>query len=372
MIVCELNIQKTRYINNNNMKCSIIIPCYKEAKNLKKLLPKIQASMTQASLLYELIIVDDNSQDGTETLIKEMAKTIPVTLLIRKNERGLSSAVIHGMNSAKGDILVCMDGDMSHNPKYLPKLIAPLIDQPSCEFVLASRFISGGEITKDWSSYRHLNSKIATTLCRPLINKAITDPVSGFFALKKDTYKNAAPLTLLGFKIGLELLIKCHCQKIIEIPIHFEDRLEGQSKLNSKEQINYIIHLNHLYDYVYPVLSSIIKFSITFLLGLLACFFLLSFDLGLSQKAGLYIYYAPFIAVQLSFFAIYYSYSKEAIKNKQPLLSYTFRLLVELTTLGIGVSLFPNTFMSPTISWSLIILGVTGRLIGKTLVKKRY
>ena len=353
------------------MKCSIIIPCYKEAENLKTLLPKIHASMIQANLLYELIIVDDNSQDGTESLIKKMAKTIPVTLLTRKNDRGLSSAVIYGMNSAKGDILVCMDGDMSHNPKYLPKLIAPLVDQPSCEFVLASRFISGGEITKNWSFYRHLNSKIATTLCRPLINKAITDPVSGFFALKKGTFKNAAPLTLLGFKIGLELLIKCHCQKIIEIPIHFEDRLEGQSKLNTKEQINYIIHLNHLYDYAYPVLSSIIKFSTTFLLGLLACFFLLSLDLGLSQKAGLYIYYAPFIAVQLSFFALYYTYSKETLKNKRPLISCGFQLLIELSTLAIGVCVYPNIFISPTINWSLITLGVSGRIIGKTIVKKR-
>ena len=168
------------------MQLSIIVPCFKEGENLKVLLPEIHKVMSPQNYSYEIIVVDDNSRDGSiETVSENAAKNIPVKILVRECERGLSSAVIHGMNKAKGDILLCMDGDMSHHPKFLPSMLKPFLADPQLDFVIGSRFTEGGEIDKNWSLYRHLNSRMATFLCRPLIDHSINDPMAGFFAIQK-------------------------------------------------------------------------------------------------------------------------------------------------------------------------------------------
>ena len=117
---------------------SIVIPTFREAENLKELLPTISRVLSAAALRGEVIVVDDNSCDGTVELIREMANS-QVRLLVRTEERGLSSAVIHGMEHATGDILLVMDADLSHPPEKLPALVAAM-QSPPTEFAIGSRY----------------------------------------------------------------------------------------------------------------------------------------------------------------------------------------------------------------------------------------
>jgi dolichol-phosphate mannosyltransferase len=175
-----------------------------------------------------------------------LAAEYPVRLVVRKNQRGLSSAVIHGMHCAAGTILVVMDADLSHPPERIPDLVSAL-QSAGADFVIGSRYVPGGSTDEDWGWLRWLNSKVATLLAWPLT--AAHDPMAGFFAIRSSTIKSAGKLDPIGYKIGLELLVKAGCRKIAEIPISFRDRLHGHSKLTLTEQINYLRHLLRLYKF---------------------------------------------------------------------------------------------------------------------------
>jgi dolichol-phosphate mannosyltransferase len=195
---------------------------------------------------YEILVVDDHSQDGTEEACAVLARTYPLRLLVRRNERGLASAVLHGMRQARGTWLVVMDADLSHPPEAVPSLVAPL-RAGKADFVLGSRYVPGGSTEEGWGLYRWLNSKIATLLAWPLAR--VHDPMAGFFALPGRLFEAAEGLDPIGYKIGLELLVKCRCRRVVEVPIHFRNRLHGHSKLSLREQVNYLRHLLRLYRF---------------------------------------------------------------------------------------------------------------------------
>ena len=239
-------------------KVSVIVPTYKEAKNIPVLTEKIDEAMKAHKLTYEIIIVDDNSQDGIDAEVKELQKKYPVNLKIRTNERGLSSAVIAGFTLSKGDIFVVMDADLSHPPEKIPEMVVPIIEGQA-EFVIGSRFVEGGSASHfNW--YRKLNAWISKTLARPLTN--VKDPMAGFFAFPKRILRDLKTLNPLGFKIGLEILVKSSPKKTMEIPIRFKERLHGESKLSTKEQLLFILHLARLFDFKYKGLSEFIRFSL--------------------------------------------------------------------------------------------------------------
>ncbi len=121
---------------------SIVVPVYREAENLPHLIPAIAARMSAAGLVYEIILVDDDSRDGTEQVAADLAKEYPLRLLVRRNERGLSTAVIHGFRHARGDILVCMDADLSHPPELIASLVAA-VRSNEADFAIGSRYIPG-------------------------------------------------------------------------------------------------------------------------------------------------------------------------------------------------------------------------------------
>jgi dolichol-phosphate mannosyltransferase len=223
---------------------SVVVPAYREAENLPVLIPRLHAALQQAGLSAEIIVVDDNSPDATPQVMAKLAEEFPVRLIVRTAERGLSSAVVRGMQEARGEILVCMDADLSHPPEKVPELVAALLEQQG-DFVIGSRYVAGGRTDDEWGWFRRLNSRVATLLARPLTTAR--DPMAGFFALRRETFRAAEPLDPIGYKIGLELMVKCRCQRVREIPIHFHDRLHGESKLSLKEQVNYLRHLGRLY-----------------------------------------------------------------------------------------------------------------------------
>jgi dolichol-phosphate mannosyltransferase len=209
---------------------------------------------------YEIIIVDDDSGDGSLEVVEELAaEGITVRMVVRKETRGLSSAVIRGFREAKGEYLVCMDADLSHPPEKIPEMIRLLADR-AADFVIGSRYVPGASTDETWGLFRWMNSRIATVLAWPFTR--VRDPMSGFFALTKSTFKGATALNPIGYKIGLELIVKSNSSSAREIPIHFANRCHGESKLCLREQANYLRHLKRLADFKYGHFSRFAQFCV--------------------------------------------------------------------------------------------------------------
>lgn len=237
---------------------SVIVPTYKERENLPELIERIGKVREQEKLPLELIIVDDDSKDGSEEYVNSLSYSW-CRIFVRKGARGLSSAVLKGFELASGEILVVMDADLSHPPEKIPQMVK-LIEVGEADMVVGSRYVPGASTDEKWGIFRWINSMVATLLAKPLTT--VKDPMSGFFALKRELLLNAGPLNPTGYKIGLELLVKCPVKKVVEIPIHFAQRAHGKSKLNLREQINYLIHLRRLYFYKYENLTYFLHFSV--------------------------------------------------------------------------------------------------------------
>ncbi len=242
---------------------SIVVPTYLEAENIPHLCRKIDQELTAASLSYEIIISDDDSQDGTVDICNSLRddENLPVTLLHRTQNRGLSPAVVDGIAIAKGDVIVVMDADLSHPPQKIPE-IARLLISGEARFVVGSRYVEGGRIDDNWPLWRRLNSLAATLPARYIV--PLADPMSGFFGLCRKDVPAAEDLSPIGYKIGLELCVKgCFTKaEVAEVSISFSDRLHGASKMNFREQLNYLRHLRRLYHYRFPRPMEIFQFII--------------------------------------------------------------------------------------------------------------
>ena len=221
---------------------SIVIPTYQEVENLKLLVPVIRECLSQNNIPFEIIIVDDNSQDGSEELINSLNFT-DVRLVVRKSERGLSSAVYNGLSVAKGEILCFMDADFSHPPEALSGMYRMI--NSGIDLVVGSRFVEGGG-TQRWPFVRKLTSWVARIMARPLT--PVKDVTTGFFMFKSNVVPEGK-LNLNGFKIGLEILVKGNYTTVREFPIVFKDRQLGYSKLTGKVMREYLAQLFELYTY---------------------------------------------------------------------------------------------------------------------------
>jgi dolichol-phosphate mannosyltransferase len=225
---------------------SIVVPTYKEAENLPHLSRAIADSLRPEGLAYEVLFIDDDSQDGSEEIVAELSKSQPVRIIVRKDERGLATAVIHGIEAAAGDFIVVMDADLSHPASAIPGMVEQLHSGES-DFVLGSRYVEGGTIHNEWTVFRKLNSIVPSLLARPLCH--LKDPMSGFFAIRRSDMPDPSRLSPVGYKIALEIFVKGRFHHASEVPIHFADRQFGQSKLSLKEQLNFLRHLARLYAY---------------------------------------------------------------------------------------------------------------------------
>lgn len=248
------------------IEVSVIVPTFREAENLTILIPQIAAAMDLAGIEYEIVIVDDDSQDGTIDACERLAQSFPIHLITRRDERGLATAVVCGLRAAQGEILVVMDADLSHAPSAIPDLVAAC-RSPFVDFVIGSRHVEGGSIDSRWTRYRHWNSRIASWLARGLT--AAQDPMAGFFAIQKVNFEQAKEIRPLGYKIGLELIVRCGCRRVVEVPIAFRDRTRGESKLTFGQQLLYLQHLGRLYAAKYARLSRFVRFGLVGLSGMM-------------------------------------------------------------------------------------------------------
>lgn len=239
-------------------KVSIIVPTYNEKENIPKLLNRIFSTFRKNKINGEVIIVDDNSPDGTGLLAKKLMKKYKnLKVLQRKEKMGLSSAILDGLKITNGKILGVMDADLSHPPETIP-LMLNVIKKENADFVIGSRYVKGGKI-KGWDFYRKTVSKVGTLLSKIFTN--VKDPMSGFFLIKNKCIKGIQ-FNPTGFKICLEFIVKANYNKIIEVPFTFIERKKGKTKIGFKEYYNYLHHLFNLFCYKKPNLSQLIKFCI--------------------------------------------------------------------------------------------------------------
>ncbi|OGS56031.1 MAG: hypothetical protein A3K60_02690 [Euryarchaeota archaeon RBG_19FT_COMBO_56_21] len=231
----------------------MIVPTYNEKDNIDELVQRVSKTNPGA----EIVIVDDNSPDGTSDRVRELAKSYKMKVITRSGKLGLSSAVMEGFAAATGDILVVMDADLSHPPEKIPELVGK-IESGEAEIVFGSRHVEGGSI-ENWPFYRKVVSKGAALLARGLTK--VKDPMSGFFALKRSVI-DGVTLDPVGYKIGLEILVKGKYSKVVEVPIRFANRKAGKSKLGGSEMLRYIDHVSMLYEHRRFWLGKYLKFAL--------------------------------------------------------------------------------------------------------------
>jgi len=195
---------------------------------------------------YEILVVDDDSRDGTAELVTAIALKDPrVRLITRKRERGLSGAILHGWQHTGADILGAMDADLQHPPETLPILIAAI--QSGSDVAIASRYASGGQLP-GWNPFRKLISVVAVALTSPLQRPSsrAMDPMSGFFLVRRRCVHNVM-FQPSGFKLLLEILVRSPIGKISEVPFTFGRRTAGRSKANLMVAWEYLRLLARLY-----------------------------------------------------------------------------------------------------------------------------
>lgn len=226
---------------------SVIVPTYREAANVATLVRRVK-TVAEANLLQiEMLIVDDRSDDGIVEAVRALGEDSWLLLVTRAGPRSLSGAVLEGFRRARCERCVVMDGDLSHPPEAIPQMLAAL-DDPGVDFVFGSRYIAGGTTDAAWPLTRRVNSFLGRVMARPLGIDA-RDPTSGFFAVRRSRVLAAADLNPIGYKVALEILVKCHCRNIREVPIHFRNRLYGKTKLGLRQQLEYLEHLRRLWQY---------------------------------------------------------------------------------------------------------------------------
>jgi len=243
------------YMSTTSTGASIIVPTFREAPNIEPLVKRVFAAVRQAGIEAELIIVDDDSQDGTENIVQSLQSDYPVRMIVRHGQRDLSSAVLAGFREARCDKVLVLDADLQHPPEMVPVLLERL-GRDDCDFVSGTRYGRGGAIVEDWPWLRRLTSRAATKMARPLT--PLSDPMSGFFTMYRRTWEQAASLNPIGQKIGLELYVKGGCRRPAEVPIEFGTRSAGESKLTMHELVGYLRHLLRLYRFRFPWLIRLL------------------------------------------------------------------------------------------------------------------
>ncbi|MBP9773609.1 MAG: polyprenol monophosphomannose synthase [Candidatus Peribacteraceae bacterium] len=222
---------------------SLILPTFNESGNIVSLLNELSRCLT--TIEYEIIVVDDDSPDGTWRLVQEYGQhDAHVRVVRRVGERGLSSAVLRGFETAKGNVLAVMDADGQHDTQLL--LTMNTLVNEGKGVVIGSRYIAGGSIG-EWDERRHTLSRIATALAVRLCRVRVKDPMSGFFALSRSVYEQSLPsLNPKGFKILLDFLVHLPAGTTVEeIPLQFGVRTAGESKLSRRVQLEFV---QYLYD----------------------------------------------------------------------------------------------------------------------------
>jgi len=244
-------------------KAVIVLPTYNEAKNISEVIQKIfTVAKSISQWTIEILVVDSSSPDGTAHEVEELQKKFKNLSLLKTKKEGLGKAYIDGFSYALKTthpaVLFEMDSDLSHNPEDIPKFLKKI--ESGADFVVGSRYIPGGSIPKDWGFDRKLFSILGNLIVRlGFMKLSVTEWTNGYRAIKswviKEHLDTMKGYTGYVFQIALlDNAIKSGAN-LQEIPVHFTDRVEGSSKINSREYIYQSL------KYVF-LNSSFIKFAI--------------------------------------------------------------------------------------------------------------
>jgi len=220
------------------MELSVVIPTFKERDNVAELVRRLDKALEGHG--WEAIFVDDNSPDGTAAEVKSIAAADPRVRCIRRvGRRGLAGACIEGMLSSSAPVVAVMDADLQHDETVLPKMLKTLKDE-GVDLVAATRYVAGGSADAFGES-RGMISRVATKITHRVLGTDLSDPMSGFFMMRRDRFDEVVPrLSPAGFKILLDIVTASDGLRIAEQPFVFGARHAGESKFNVQVGLEFI------------------------------------------------------------------------------------------------------------------------------------
>ena len=225
---------------------TVVVPTYNERETVPVLLRALAEACGGTPGACEVLVIDDSSPDGTGQVAAgvaaELHDVLPIIILTRPAKSGLASAVLEGVRRARGHSIVVMDSDLSHPPAAVPVLLRALA--AGADIAVGSRYVAGGGVRR-WPWRRRVMSRGATWMARVLLGVGTADPMSGFFAARRPLFEDP-PLSGLGYKILLELLVLHPRAAVVEVPYVFTERAGGRSKLDAQEVANYLRLLGRL------------------------------------------------------------------------------------------------------------------------------
>jgi dolichol-phosphate mannosyltransferase len=220
-------------------KFALVVPTLNEAANIEPLLEKVVVALSGSSVGWEILVVDDDSTDGTPNVVKRFAEFEPrVRLLVRTGQRGLAGAITYGWAHTDADLLGVIDADLQHPPELLPTLITKVAD--GCDIAIASRYVQPHSID-GWNPLRAAISRASLLASKPVQNPALAvkDPMSGYFVLRRKCI-SSVDFQPTGFKLLLEILARGHVGSVMEVPFKFAPRRQGKSKANLMTAVHYL------------------------------------------------------------------------------------------------------------------------------------
>lgn len=242
------NQERTLEQQSRIIEASIVIPTFNERENILQLIDKIEYVFSGRNI--EVIVVDDNSPDGTAEEVAQYSQQRPwLRLVKRRSEPSLSGSVMDGFKTARGEVLCVMDADLSHDAALLPKMIQRVRD--GVEVVIGSRRVPGGG-AKQWPWFRRVLSSLGNSLARFLLRVPVKDTMSGYFAMDRLFYEEVRDLIQpRGYKILLEFCARGRPRSIEELPYVFQNRKQGYSKLSGGVTAAYLVMLLNLSLYIW-------------------------------------------------------------------------------------------------------------------------
>ena len=224
-------------------KLALVIPALREAENLRLLLDRVRDVLSRLEIAFEIVVVDDDSRDGTHEIVSAIAvEDTRVRLLVRTGERGLSGAVVHGWRHTDATLLGVMDADGQHPAETVPQLVTAILG--GRDLVIGSRYVQPG-CEKGWHPFRGLVSAAGILATGPL-QIGVRDPLSGFFVVRRHCVESMF-FQPTGFKLLLEILVRARIGSVEEVPFVFARRRTGRSKLNIRVVWDYLALLFRLY-----------------------------------------------------------------------------------------------------------------------------
>jgi dolichol-phosphate mannosyltransferase len=231
------------------MRLVIVVPTYNECENVQALIPALEEQLRLLPHAAHILVVDDNSPDGTGAAVRALMQSRPNLHLLTGEKQGLGAAYIRGMRHAltalAADLVVEMDADFSHDPADLPRLLKAV--EAPVDFVIGSRYVPGGSIPSTWAWHRRLNSRGGNLLARYVAGLyRVRDCTAGFRVIRASVLRRIdfAALRVRGYAFQIALLHQAVRlgARVQEIPVHFADRRFGESKLGLRDIIEFLLN----------------------------------------------------------------------------------------------------------------------------------